>query len=360
MKNILKITAIAAILLAVSCGKNKTETVDNRPIVKVKVSNPTSVNETFFSVSGKVEAEQNANVSTRIMGFVDATHVKVGDKVSKGQLLISINSSDILAQKAQINASITEATVAFTNAEKDYNRYTSLFNEQSASLKELDDVTANYKMSKARLEAANQLKNQVNAQLSYSNIRAPFSGIITGKYVNKGDMANPGIPLISLENPSKFQVIAMVSEAEITSIKKGSSVSVVVKSTSQLVKGKVTEISSSTKNTGGQYLVKILLDKTNVKLLSGMFTSVQFPTKNQLKNINHPSLVLVPQSALIHKGQLSGVYTIGNENVAILRWVRIGKKIENQVEILSGLSADEQFIISAEGKLFNGVKVSIQ
>lgn len=360
MKNILKIITIVTLVFTISCGKEKTTTTDNRPTVTVKVSTPSLENSIFISASGKVEAVENANLSTRMMGFVNNIHVNVGDKVSKGQLLLSINSTDISAQKAQVNASITEATAAFENAKKDYNRFTALFKENSASQKEMDDISTNYQMSKARLEAANQMKNQVNSQLSYSNIRAPFNGVITGKFVNKGDMANPGMPLISLEAPDKFQIISMIPESEITSINTGTLVNVIIKSTNQLIKGKVTEVSSSAKNTGGQYLVKVLLDKTDVKLLSGMFTSVQFPIEKTTENISQTSLVLIPKSALIQQGQLTGVYTIGNENVAILRWLRIGKTFGNQVEVLSGLSADEQYIISADGKLYNGAKVSIQ
>jgi hypothetical protein len=71
-------------------------------------------------------------------------------------------------------------------------------------------------------------------------------------------------------------------------------------------------------------------------------------------------MVLVLQSALVKQGQLTGVYTIGNGNVAILRWLRIGKTFGNEVEVLSGLSANEQYIISADGKLYNGALVSIQ
>jgi hypothetical protein len=69
---------------------------------------------------------------------------------------------------------------------------------------------------------------------------------------------------------------------------------------------------------------------------------------------------MVPESALVKQGQLTGIYTIGSGNMAILRWLRIGKTFGNQVEVLSGLSADEQYIVSAEGKLFNGAKVSVQ
>ncbi|WP_457611537.1 efflux RND transporter periplasmic adaptor subunit [Lutibacter sp.] len=361
MKNIIKIILVTTLIFTTtSCKKEKTKTVDNRQAVNVKVSTPSQENGSYITASGKIEAVQNATLSTRMMGYVNNVYVKVGDKVSKGKLLISINSADISAQKAQVDASITEATAAFKNAEKDYKRFVALFNEASASQKEMDDITANYEMAKARLEAANQMKNQINAQLSYTNITAPFSGVITGKYINKGDMANPGMPLISLETPSKFQVTALVPESEITSIKTGEKATVLIKSINKTVTGKVTEVSSSAQNTGGQYLVKVILDKTNIKLLSGMYTSIQFPINKTSKSTTQPSPILVPKKALIKKGQLTGIYTIGDDNIAILRWLRVGKSFGDKVEVLSGLSATEQYIVSADGKLFNGAKISIQ
>ncbi|MDT8417654.1 MAG: efflux RND transporter periplasmic adaptor subunit, partial [Lutibacter sp.] len=353
MKKITTIFAITALILTASCGKDKAAQKDTATAIAVKVSTPSAAGSTFLSASGKVEAVQNANLSTRMMGYVTETYVNVGDKVSKGQLLLKINSTDISAQSAQVTASITEAKAAFKNAEKDYNRFKTLYEQNSVSQKEMDDITANYEMAKARLEGATQMKNQVNAQLSYSNITAPFSGVVTGKFINKGDMANPGMPLIGLETPGKFQVIAMVPETEITKIKDGTTVNVVVKSTNELLKGTVTEVSTSAKNTGGQYLVTVVLDKTDAKLLSGMFTSVQFPVEKSTETTR----ILVPESALVKQGQLTGIYAIGNENVAILRWLRTGKTFGDNVEVLSGLAADEQFIVSAEGKLFNGAKV---
>ena len=134
---------------------------------------------------------------------------------------MSINNTDLQAKRAQVNASITEATAAFNNAEKDYNRFKNLFADNSASQKEMDDMTANYEMAKARLEAAKQMKNEINAQFAYSNITAPFSGVVTSKFIEAGDMANPGMPLISIETPGNFEVMAMVPETEISEIKKG-------------------------------------------------------------------------------------------------------------------------------------------
>jgi len=356
MKNITKLIAIATLIFTVSCGDDKKETVDNRPTVNVTVSTPSSERGNFITASGKIEAVQNATISTRMMGYVDNIPVKVGDKVSKGQLLISINNADISAQKGQVEASIIQAEVALKNAERDYKRYNSLFDENSASQKEMDDMTANYEMAKAGLEAAKQMKNQVNAQLSYSNITAPFSGIVTGKYINKGDMANPGMPLLSVETPGDFQVVAMVPESQITQIYEGTTVNVNIKSTNEVVAGTVTEVSSSAKNTGGQYLVKIALDKTKAKLLSGMFTSVHFPVAKSIENVP----ILIPTSAIVTRGELNGVYVVSQSNTALLRWLRLGREFGDQIEVLSGLSADEQYVLSAESKLVNGAKLNIQ
>jgi RND family efflux transporter MFP subunit len=359
MKKYIYILAITTVsLLTASCGSDDKKVVANNTTpIAVKINNAsTNNNNPFLAVSGKIQSVNSADLSTRMMGFVSKVYVNVGDKVNKGQLLVSINNADLQAKRAQVAASITEATAAFNNAQKDYNRFKNLFENNSASQKELDDITAHYEMAKARLEAANQMKNEVNAQFTYSNITAPFSGVITGKTVKTGDMANPGQPLISLESPGNFEVIAMVPETEISQIKNNVEVDVLVKSINKTLKGKVSEVSTSAKHTGGQYLVKITLNKSDANILSGMFATVQFPVD---KN-STTELVLIPTEAIITKGQLSGVYTVSQSNTALLRWLRLGRTYGDQVEVLSGLSANESYILSAEGKLYNGVKVTIQ
>jgi RND family efflux transporter MFP subunit len=221
-------------------------------------------------------------------------------------------------------------------------------------------MTSRYEMAKAGLEGAKQMRNEVMAQFSYANITAPFSGEVTNTFVKEGDMANPGMPLVSIEGASHLQVTAMVSESDIISIKNGMNVKVLVKSTNQEISGKVVEVSGSAKNTGGQYLVKINLINAGSKVLSGMFVNVQFPVANKIQPTTvQTDKILVPESALVKQGQLTGIYTVGNKNTAILRWLRIGKSFGNQVEVLSGLSANEQYIVSAEGKLYNGAKVQL-
>lgn len=361
MKKIASIILLSITVFFTSCGKERKEINNDEKSISVKVSGiGTSNGSGFVSASGKVEAENSANVSTRMMGYVTKLHVKVGQKVSAGQLLVNINNSDLLAKKAQVDASIMQATAAFNNAKKDYERFSALYNQQSASQKELDDMTSRYEMAKAGLEAAKQMRNEVMAQFSYSNITAPFSGEITNTFVKEGDMANPGMPLVSIEGASRLQVTAMISENDISNIHNGMGVKILVKSLNKDVSGKVSEVSMSSKNTGGQYLVKINLGNVDKSILSGMFVNVQFPVENKTSVEKNTDKVLVPTSAIVKQGQLSGIYTIANDNRAILRWLRLGKTFGNEIEVLSGLSANERYVVSAEGKLYNGAKVSIQ
>ena len=359
MKKIIAILSIASVFLT-SCGDDKKEPIKTEPAIAVKVSGISADgNSPFVTASGKIEAENSANLSTRMMGYVTKLHVQVGQKVGAGQLLVSINNTDLQAKKAQVDASILQATAGYNNAKKDYDRFVNLFKQQSASQKELDDMTARYEMAKAGLEGARQMRNEILAQFSYSNITAPFSGTVTNTFVKEGDMANPGMPLVSIEGASRLQVTAMVSENEIAEIKKGMPVHVLVKSSNAKLTGKVSEVSISATNTGGQYLVKVNLDKTDNSVLSGMFVNVQFPVTNKTQTVTSDR-ILIPERALVKQGQLSGIYTIGTGNIAILRWLRIGKTFGNQVEVLSGLSANEQYIVSADGNLYNGALVHIQ
>lgn len=356
-----KLFAIVTLFAFLSCGQDEKEGVKNtsNPVSVVVAKVTANDDNSPLVVSGTIEAVNSANLSTRLMGYVERINVKVGDKVSKGQTLIVINNTDLQAKRAQVNAGISEAKAAFTIAEKDYNRYKNLFEQNSASQKELDDMTAHYNMAKARLEAAQQMKNEINAQFAYTNVKAPFSGVVTGKFIDEGALANPGMPLLAMESPQNFEVIARVPEAIISNIKEDEAVNVVVSSIDAELKGKVSEVSTSSANSGGQYLVKLSLDSKNDKVRSGMFASVRFPNiKNQKSNST--TTIMIPKDAIITNGQLSGIYTVSQQNTAVLRWLRLGKTFGDKVEVLSGLSADESYILSSEEKLYNGAKLSIQ
>lgn len=356
------ITSIAFLLtigLTISCSKKEEKQISELPAISVTINETAGSNSgKYVTASGKIEAENSANISTRMMGYVTSVKVKTGQKVSKGQLLATISSTDLQAKKAQAEAGVNQATAMYNSAKRDYDRFVVLFSQKSASQKEMDDMTTHFEMAKAGLETAKQMKNEVMAQFSYTNITAPFSGTVTGTFVKEGDMANPGMPIVSVEGSSKLQAVVMVSESEISNIKNGMTIDVNIKSLDKTIKGKVAEVSTSARNTGGQYIVKIDLDKTE-NVLSGMFVNAVFPIGKQVEQTQN-SLVLIPQEAVITQGQLKGIYVVNDDNTAILRWLRLGKIYGNDIEVLSGLTSGEKYVLQADGRLFNGAKVSVQ
>lgn len=344
-------------LVMMSCSDGKTESQTNDPAINVKVATPAlPMGKGFFSASGQIEASQFANISTRHMGYISQIFVKVGDKVKKGQPLIHVNNADMEARKAQAMAGLNQAQARFSIAEKDYNRFTILFEQNSASQKEFDDIKTQYDVAGAQVESARQMLNEVEAMLSYSNIKAPFKGVVTSKSVNVGDMANPGQLLLSLETPGSFVANVMVPETEISNVQTNDTVTVYLKSSGGTMTGTVSEVSTSSQHTGGQYMVKIQLSEASgTPLYSGMFVSTLFSTNSNSTN----NQLLIPKSVLIKKGELQGVYTVSSSNTAILRWLKLGRSMGDQIEVLSGISEGEQYIVSADGKLYNGVNITI-
>ncbi|TWF34975.1 RND family efflux transporter MFP subunit [Chitinophaga polysaccharea] len=329
--------------------------------ILVTVSQPATDGQEGLNVSGRIEAGQTANISTRIMGYITRLNVKVGDPVSKGQLLVTIGNDDILAKRAQADAMIAEAEAGYSSAQKDYERFNNLYKQQSASAKELDNITLQYNSAKSRLDAAKQMRNEINATLSYTNLVAPFSGTVTQKLMDAGSMASPGMPILTIEQSGSYQVSAVVPENSISQVSQGAEVTVSVSAANKVIKGTVTQINQSSQFTGGQYLIKVRIpDSEKQGLLSGMYANILIPVKQSPQNTAGNDQVMVPLSCIEYKDQLTGLYTIGNNNTALLRWVRLGKTVGSQVEVLSGLAANEQFITSADGRLFNGATVKIK
>lgn len=355
------IAPAVAVLMSCSSGKKENPEKNNLPAVAVSVSAPSGIGQQDISVSGQIESSQVANISTRVMGIITSLNVKTGDHVKKGQLLVTISNEDLLAKRSQADAMINEAQAAFNNAQKDFDRFTVLYNQQSATAKELDNVTLQYNAARARVESAKQVRNELNASLGYTRLLAPFAGVISQKLADAGSMANPGVPLLTVERGEGYQVSASVPENIISQVHQGAAVNIKIKSVDKTIKGTITQINPSSQYSGGQYIIKVSIpDAERQGLYTGMYTTVFIPAKQAGINQSPTNGVMVPLSSIEHKGQLTGLYTIGSNNTALLRWVRLGKTYGDEVEVLSGLGKNEQFIVSSESKLYNGIPVTVK
>lgn len=360
MKHIIYTILATSLITLSSCSSDDKQIVDNETPIIVTTSKTAqdTLSGGSFSASGKLVAGNTSNVSTRMMGYITKINANVGQQVRKGQTLVNINNTELKAKEGQVNAQIAQAQANFNMAQKDYNRFKNLYESQSASLKELDDMTARMEMAKANLNAAQQMRAEVRSQYGYTNIAAPISGIVTQKHVNEGDMANPGMPLLTIESQGRIQAEILVSEAYINQIKRGMAVKVIQKNTGEELEGNVGEISMSAAQTGGQYVVKV--DVKGKDILPGMYVNVIFPLERVASQSISSESVFVPKEALVRNGQLTGIYTISQSGTAVLHWLETGKDMGDQIEILSGLNSEEAYITSAQGKLYNGVKVSLK
>ena len=358
----LKVFASIGLLMLSACSSNvkkDSPTTIDTPIA-VTIATPGTDQQQCVNVSGQIESAQTANISTRVMGYLTSLKVKVGDHVTKGTLLATISNNDLLAKRAQTDAMIEEAETALKNAQKDFKRFTELYQEQSASAKELENVTQAYSSAKSRLEQARQMKNEVNATLGYTNLLAPFDGVVTQKLMDAGSMANPGMPILTIEQNGSYQVSASVPENSISQVKEGSTVAIKIDAVNKEISGIITQINQSSQFSGGQYLIKVsVAEKDKAGLFAGMYANLAIPVNQTAIENGAGEQVMVPVGAIEQKDQLTGIYTIANNNTALLRWVRLGKVKGDQVEVLSGLAPHEQFIVSADGRLFNGATVKI-
>ncbi|MGM0635916.1 MAG: efflux RND transporter periplasmic adaptor subunit [Bacteroidota bacterium] len=349
----LSIILLSGLLLFSACSTNdQSKSANETDPVKVEMISPKSTVQKELHYKGKLQSSKSASLQTRGMGYVENVYVKVGDQVKQGELLVRLNSADLAAKKAQTNAKLQEIEANLKSAERDLNRYKNLRDEGSVSSKELEDMQLRYDAILAQKQAVNQQLAEVKAELNYFEIKAPFDGVVTAKNIKKGDMASPQQVLVNIEAAGVFEFTTQISERHITKFNAGDSAKIQVPSLNKTYDAHITEVSSSSVMSGGQYRVKAVLNDDKKDLFSGMRAdlSLQIPSEKQG--------VFIPKAALIERGDLKGVYTKSKQGVALLRWVRIGEVQGDMVEILSGLSADESVVINASSKLYNGLPIT--
>lgn len=349
-------TALAVAAALASCSTDTKPRAEEKP-VSVRTYSPVRAGADEITVSGMLSAKQTAAVSTKMMGTIEKIYVKQGDVVRQGQLLVVINATELAAKRAQAVAMVTEADAAAKDAQKDLQRYEALRKQNSVSDKELENVSLRHTSANARVQMARQGLREVSAMMAYTHLRAPFSGVVTQKMVDEGSIANPGMPLLMVEQSGELNVTASVPESYVSQVKKGDEVKVDVKATGTTVLGYVSELSPSATTTGGQYAMKVSLrEQDRAALRAGMYATVRIQGKPGARTAPQ---VLVRKSSVVTKDQLQGVYVASKDNKAVLHWVRLGNEAGDDVIVLSGLNGSERVIDRGGAKLYNGQKIRI-
>ncbi|MGM0546556.1 MAG: efflux RND transporter periplasmic adaptor subunit [Bacteroidota bacterium] len=344
-------------LVGVACSSSdESEMEQDQPISVVTQTADLVQGTESHRFSGTVTSDRTINMSTKVMGRITQLDVEEGDFVEKGDVLIRIKDDNLQAQKRQIESSLIEAKAGLQNVETNYNRMKNLYDQESATKKELDDISTEYEMAKAKVQTLESKLQEIEDMLDYTLLTAPFDGYVVSKMASEGDMAGPGQPIIAFEQEDMMKIKVTVPESEISLFSLNDTVSVDIKAAGyNNAGGVVANINQSGNRGSRQFSVEIMLpelaEDSGVK--SGMFAEVGLTTDKD-------RAIVVPQSAIIERGQLTGIYTLNDDSEVVLRWVRIGDTSGDNVEVLSGLSEGESFVASVDQRLREGQKVSTQ
>lgn len=288
-------------------------------------------------VTGQVKAIFQATLSSRIQGTIDTLLVREGMRVSKGQTLIQLDNRDVQADLAR-------ATAEVENAQAQLTRMKALLADDAVSKQEVENATRAFKVAGASWKA-------VLAQLSYTEVKAPFDGVITGKKVEAGELASPGQPLLEMEDPRQLRLEATVAEGDLKAVSLGDKIPILIDALGAApLHGVVSQILPAGDPHTHTFMVKVDLPMTP-GLKSGMFGRLQLD-KGMTKTI------LVPSSAVVERGEMTSVFVVGSDQIGRLRWIKPGRRFDNQVEILSGVNVGERVLLDG-ARGIDGVMVQI-
>jgi len=335
---------------------------------------------TMFEAGGVVRSRLTAPIASRVMAPIAEIHVRPGDRVRAGALLVSLDAREAQANQARAAATLAAADESRRAAETDaagaeasldlaratHHRIETLFATRSATAQELDQTKAGLSAAEAGLrgaqaraaaataahEAARAGLETADITSSYVRLTAPFAGIITTRAADPGAMASPGMPILTLEDPSALQLEVLLDEARAPQVSVGQVVEVVLgdraASNKSSLRGSVAEI-ARVEQTSHAFAVKIDLPAT-AGGRPGQFGRLRFtgPVRQALS---------VPTSSIVRRGQLSFAFVLDSDGRARLRPVSIGEAADGRVEVFAGIKAGDLVILDPPPSLTDGARV---
>jgi RND family efflux transporter MFP subunit len=319
----------------------------------------------WLEAVGNVRAAQTSQVSSQMMGTIIEIRSHEGDRVQNGQVLAIIDDAQPRSAADQATAALAVAEKEVSAADSDLilaqttlQRYQQLYDKKSVSPQEFDEIKARFQSTEARRDMARAGQTQASAvltqaqnSLSYTRIRAPFSGIVTEKKADAGTLASPGMPLFTLEDTRSFRLEVTVDESDIRLVHVGQIGPVTIDALGNIqLPGKIMQIVPAADTASRSFLVKVELP-ADTRLRSGLFGRARFPRGER------PAL-LIPPTALVARGQLQGVYVLDSNQIAGLRYITIGKTTGEQVEVLAGLQAGEKLVAAPGDRELGGKRIA--
>ncbi|MDJ0805732.1 MAG: efflux RND transporter periplasmic adaptor subunit [Gammaproteobacteria bacterium] len=287
-----------------------------------------------FLLDGTVEAIHRSTISAQTSGQVEAVLFDVDDYVEQGEVLIRLKETEQKARLRQAEADLKAAIARLQEAEDEYTRFKGMHEKKLISQSQMDKATAALKSARAGQDAASAGLIQASEQFEYTRIKAPYSGIVTERHVQVGEVAAPGQPLISGISLDQLRVLVDVPQSLIQTIREQRQARVLLNGEAiEAVKLTIFPYAHAGSNT---FKVRIDLPQGVPGLFPGMFVKTAFVTgvKKEL---------VVPRSAVVYRSEVTAVYVVGKAGRISFRRIRAGSPIDNEkIAVIAGLSAGER------------------
>ena len=334
---ILTVIGIAVVALAAACERRTPESTTQFAAPKLSAGATYTVHDTTidasFDAAGVAAPIQQATLSTKLMGTVTDVLVREGDRVAAGQLLVRIDARDLSAKSAQVAASVAEAVAMRQDATAQANRIRGLYADSAATRAQLDAAETGLARAEAGLAAAQAAASELGAVSSYSTVRAPFAGIVTKRFVDRGAFAAPGAPLVAMQDVSTLRISGSTTPEIARGLHRGQTLTALVERTPVRVaiEGVVPAMG------GSLYTVNALAPNPNSALLAGSRATLTLPTGQR-------RVLVAPALGLVREGDLTGV-TVRTAQGDDRRWVRLGPALGDMVEVTAGLRTGERVVV---------------
>jgi len=282
---------------------------------------------------GSVKPVHETVVTSRVAARITELKLSAGQQVSPDEVLVRLDDRDLKSRVYQAKAALEGARATRDQAVIDRERLATAQAARAASKMQFDHAVLTQKNAESDLERATEVVNEAQAMLEYATIRASAMGVVVDRKVNVGDTVMPGQVLATLYDPSHMQLVASVREGLTQRLKVGQPVGVRLDALRLTGTGTVTEIVPEAESASRTFQVKVT-GNCPPGIHSGMFGRVIIPLESR-------DVLLIPTTAVGRVGQLDLVDSVTNGRIE-RRTVRLGRTINDAVEVLSGLREGEQ------------------
>ena len=326
------------------------------PVVAVTLPD-TRGKTTTFSLPGRLEAYTQAQIYARVTGYVKDWKADIGTPVKTGQLLAEIDAPDLDQQIMQAEANLASAKANSVLSDMTLTRGQSLIKTYAISQQDLDQRAADAANKQGLVRAAQANLDRLRVLEQYKRLTAPFDGLVTARTTDIGALINAGgggPPLFVVSETSHLRVYVNVPQSYVPNIPIGTKAQISVPEYPGRTFPATVEASAQAVDiASGTTRMQLVVDNSHAELMTGDFTNVTF-------DLPHPEIAInVPASALIFNQSGLHVATVGSDGRIILKQVTIARDLGNEVEIGSGITADDRVVANPPDGIATGDKVRV-